>query len=725
MSRIVAGSHFRGQEWLVAGALLVAVLLAYQPVWQGGFIWDDAAHVTRPELRSWQGLWRIWSDVTAAPQYYPLLHSAFWLEHKLWGSAPLGYHLVNILLHAFSAVLVALVLRRLAVPGAYLAAAIFALHPVHVESVAWITEQKNTLSAMFYLAAMLVYLHFDQTRKKSLYSCALALFILGLLSKTTAATLPAALLVIFWWQRGKLSWRRDVLPLLPLFVLGAVAGVFTAWVERKLIGAEGADFAISLVDRCLIAGRAIWFYLGKLFWPAELIFVYPRWQVSSAVWWQYLFPAATLLLLAGLWAVRRRWRAPLAALLFFVGTLFPALGFFNVFPFIYSFVADHFQYLASLGIITLASAGIALLLDRWRLSSRPAGYILCLVLLATLATLTWRQSRTYADIETLYQTTIVGNPDCWMARNNLANTWVGQGKWDKAIVQYRKALAVKPNYVDAHVNLGVALERRGRLDEAIAHYRQALAINPNFVNAYVNLGAALERQGRLDEAAAQCRKALEIAPNCVGAHVNLGMVLRRQGRLDEAIAQYLKALAISSSADAHVNLGAVLAWQGKFDEAAAHFRQALEIDPTHTRARQNLDVILSDEQRVLQTLAAQRTSLLQQPGNVPLLNDTAWLLATSPHASVRNGEEAVELARRAWKLSGDKEPAVLGTLAAAYAEAGQFSEATETARKAIALARQQKKQELLESINAKLSFYRAGTAYRQPPSPPAEKPTRP
>ncbi len=222
----------------MAAALVIVVLLVYQPAWQGGLIWDDDAHVTRPELRSWGGLYRIWFDLGATQQYYPLLHSLFWIEYKLWGDATLGYHLVNILLHATAAVMAAAVLRRLKVPGAYLAAAIFALHPVQVESVAWITEQKNTLSAVFYLAAAMLYLRFDQTRKTPLYAGALALFVICLLSKTVTATLPAALLVIFWWQRGRLSWERDGLPLIPFFILGAVAGLFTAWVERTLIGAE-------------------------------------------------------------------------------------------------------------------------------------------------------------------------------------------------------------------------------------------------------------------------------------------------------------------------------------------------------------------------------------------------------------------------------------------------------------------------------------------------------
>ena len=441
-----ATRSFARQQWLFAAALLVAVLLAYQPAWQGGFVWDDDSHVTKPELRSWHGLYRIWFELGATPQYYPLVCTTFWVEHKLWGDATLGYHLVNLLLHATSALLVALVLRRLAIPGAYLAAAIFALHPVCVESVAWITELKNTLSGVFCLTALLSYLRFDQTRKTSLYLGALGLFVLALLSKTAIVMLPVALLVIAWWQRGRLSWRRDVLPAVPFFLASAAAGLLTVWVEREIVGAQGTSFQMTVVERCLLAGRVIWFYLGKLFWPTGLTFFYPRWQVSQAVWWQYLFPAAALLLGAGLWMLRGRWRGPLAGLLFFVAMLFPVLGFFGVFYFTYSFVADHFQYLASLGVIALVSAGVALLLGRWGLWRRPVGYAVCFTLLATLGVLTWRQCWMYADLETFYRTTIDRNPACWMAHNNLGPLLVARGRVDEAIAQYRKALEIKPDY---------------------------------------------------------------------------------------------------------------------------------------------------------------------------------------------------------------------------------------------------------------------------------------
>ena len=342
MQRQSASPATRASNGWTAALILGLTFACYWPALNGGLVWDDSAHVTRAELQSGAGLWRIWSDPHATQQYYPLLHSAFWIEHRLWGDATLGYHLANVLQHATAACLLVLILRRLNVPGARVAGLLFAVHPVCVESVAWISEQKNTLSLVFYLTAALAYLRFDRDRRHPsahrAYLLASLLFILALLTKTVTATLPAALLVVFWWRRGRISWRRDVVPLVPWFVLAIASGLFTAWVERRLIGAEGAAFDLTLAQRCLLAGRAIWFYLGKLLWPVHLVFVYPRWDVKTAAagWTGYL--ALSVLVTAALWILRRRMRGPLAAWLFFVGSLFPALGFLNVYPFLFSCV---------------------------------------------------------------------------------------------------------------------------------------------------------------------------------------------------------------------------------------------------------------------------------------------------------------------------------------------------------------------------------------------------
>ena len=453
----------------VVALIFGLTVLAYVPALRGGMLWDDEAHVTRPDLRSLDGLWRIWTDLRATQQYYPLLHSAFWAECQLWGDATLCYHLTNVLQHALAASLFYLILRRLRIAGALLAAVVFALHPVHVESVAWITEQKNTLSALFYLAAALIYLRFDEKRSGWFYGLATTLFILGLLSKTVTATLPAALLVVFWWRRGHLSWKRDVTPLIPWFMLGAAGGLFTAWGERKFLGAEGAAYDLTLLQRCLLAGRVVWFYLGKLFWPARLMFIYPRWEVSASLWRQYLFPIAAMALGAGLWLIRGRTRAPLAAFLFFVGTLFPVLGFFNVYPFVYSFVADHFQYLASLGIIAAVCAGLVRVLQ---LFPRWAGVTTSTALVAMLFALTWRESGIYGDVQGLYRATIARNPDCWLAYNNLAIELQQAGQTPEAVENLQQALRINPACAEAHRNLGVALQHSDP-DAAREHFAQA------------------------------------------------------------------------------------------------------------------------------------------------------------------------------------------------------------------------------------------------------------
>ena len=335
---------------------------------------------------------------------------------------------------------------------------------------------------------MLVYLHFDETRKPRLYAAALALFVLAVASKTVTATLPAALLVIFWWQRGTISWRRDVQPLLPWFGLGIVAGLFTAWVERKYIGAQGMEFELTAVQRFLIAGRVPWFYASKLLWPENLIFMYPRWEVSPTVSWQWLYPLATVGLIVVLWLFRDRWRGPLACWLLFVGTLVPVLGFLNVYWFIFSFAADHLQYLATPALIVLAAAGIELAIVRLQPNLRWIGNLFCLGLLGVLGTLTAQHVQTFTDNTTLYKTTIACNPQSWLAHLNLGIMLYNDGQVDEAIAQYQQAIDIKPQCLQAQNNLGNSLARLGRLNEAVDHLEAAARISPDSSTIHNNLG---------------------------------------------------------------------------------------------------------------------------------------------------------------------------------------------------------------------------------------------
>jgi Flp pilus assembly protein TadD len=549
--------HRVAGSWISGALLLIATFAAYLPSWNGKPIWDDDHHLTTPALQSVHGLVQIWTTPDAAQQYYPLVHTAFWVAHRLWGDLPLGYHLLNIMLHAASAILIVKILQQLKIKGAWLAAGIFALHPVQVESVAWISELKNTLSGVFFFASILAYLGFDRNRNWKSYLISLTFFILGLLSKTAIAPLPVALLTIFWWKRGKLGWKKDFAPIIPFFVVGMAMGLFTAWVERTyIIGGDAPAFNLSVIERFLVAGRVMWFYLGKLIAPGNLTFIYPRWNVSQSAWRQYLFLLATGVTVFVLWMLRKRTRAPFACLLFFLAMLFPALGFFNIYPFQFSFVADHFQYLACLGPITLASAGACLIFEQVRPAGRFSRKINAAgggTLMLVLGVFVWRQCGMYADIEKLYRTTLERNPACWLAYNNLGVVYLHQGRLGEAAGYFIKSLEFKPDYSLAHNNLGIALEQTGRMDEAIIHFRKAIDIKPDYPDAFNNLGTTLCRAGKADQAIGYLQKAAELEPDNVEPLVNLGHAYFLNGMPAQAIPYYERASSISPSNLAPLN----------------------------------------------------------------------------------------------------------------------------------------------------------------------------
>jgi tetratricopeptide (TPR) repeat protein len=585
-----------------AAAVVAATFLAYLPSLAGELIWNDADYVTSPALQSARGLWRIWTKMGATQQYYPLLHSFFWAQHRLWGDAPLGYHLVTLSLHALSAVLFALVLRGLlagsAAPASlagfeWLAAILFALHPVHVESVAWISEQKNTLSLALYLGSALAYLSFDRDRSARAYRAAFALFLLSLLCKTVTATLPAALLVAIWWMRGRLDWKRDLRPLVPWLLAAAAAGLFTSWVERTFVGAHGGDFEVSPAGRLLVAGRAVWWYAATLAWPFGLNFIYPKWPVDPSRAAAWLFPAGAAAAAALLWMLRGRSRAPLAAYLFFVGSLLPALGFVNLYGARYSWVWDHWQYLPDLGPIALASGGIFLLWRRLPESFRwlvPAGTVLAIL---ALASLTWDHCAMFHDNETLYLRTLERNPGSWMAHNNLGLAWSKlPGRADDAVAQYQEALRLKPDVAETHTNLGrLWAEEPGRLDDAIGELREAIRINPSYSDAHFYLGNALVQKGDLAGAVPEFEAALKFDPGLAEASNNLGMVLCRQGLVPEGLARIEAALRIQPDfVQAHFARGAALLQLGRRQEAASEFERVLVLRPGFAPAEQMLRV---------------------------------------------------------------------------------------------------------------------------------------
>ncbi|HZZ20272.1 MAG TPA: tetratricopeptide repeat protein, partial [Opitutaceae bacterium] len=442
----------------------------------------------------------------------------------------------------------------------------------------------NTLSAVFYILAALAYLRFDRERTARWHAAALLLFTFALLSKSVTATLPAALLVLVWWRRARISAKRDLAPLLPFLALGAIMGFVTAHLERVHVGASGSSFELGPAGRLLVAGRALWFYLAKIVWPADLTFIYPRWTLDASSPAQWFFPVSALVVLACFWFVRGRTRAPLAAGLLFAGTLFPALGFVNLFPFLYSFVADHFQYLA-MAMVAAAAAAAASSAGRMAGISR----LVCFGVTLLLGLLTWRQCRAYESSESLWRATIERNPVCWMAFNNLAVDDLKADRVDAAIAHVTEGLRLKPDNAAAHATLGEAMGRQGRPLPALREYERALELEPYNAAAHTNLADTLLGLGRIDESMAHFRSALEVNPESAKAMSGLGEAYLRRGDTDLAIEELGRSLgADPADASVHANLGTALMIKGRTQEATVQYEVGVGLDPALLVAQYNL-----------------------------------------------------------------------------------------------------------------------------------------
>ena len=546
--------------------LVLAVILAYSPVWQAGFIWDDDDHVTaNPCIVGPLGLKEIWT--TSAARYYPLVLTTFWVEHALWGLVPLPYHLVNILMHGACAVVLWRVLCSLQVPGAWLGAALWAVHPVQVESAAWITEMKNTESGFFFLLSILFFVRWLKARDligptggRWNYALTLLFAALAMASKSSTVVLPLVLCLCAWWVEGRWQWR-NLVKIGPVFLMSTAAAVLAMWSVEIYGGTHDPQWAQSWPERLITVGNVFWFYLGKLVWPHPLIFIYPRWVIDAGQALSYLPLLAMIIVLFLLWLKRGTWSRPLFfSLAYFVAALLPVLGLVNHFFLRYSFVADHLQYLAGMGPLALAGAGLAkfgdLVIPRklWLQSS------LCTGLLLTLGIMSWQRTWAYESAEKIWTNTLAKNPNCWMAYNNIGTALLSNGALDEAIAQCQKALQINPNCAEAYANIGWALVQEGYVDQGIIRLQKALEIEPADAEAHNNLGIALSQKGRVIEAITEFQKALEINPYYPEAYNNLGISLNRMRQVDEAIAQFQEALRLKPDyGDAQNNLAKVQA----------------------------------------------------------------------------------------------------------------------------------------------------------------------
>jgi tetratricopeptide (TPR) repeat protein len=553
---------------LPASALLVILVLVYIPALRGGFIWDDDDHFTaNPHLVGVDGLVTIWTSTKAI--YYPLTLTTWWVMRQLFDLWPFPYHAITLFLHGANALLFIALLRRLAIPGAWLAGALFALHPVHVESVAWATELKNTQSGLFFLLALHAWLTSEERREasapwKSAWVLAILAAIAAILSKPSTVPLPGVLLVLARWRTTRLT-PGDFLRTIPFMLLAILSALWTIYEQKHHSNAKGPEWDQSFVERLLIAGKAFWFYIGKFLWPAELVFIYPRWDLSQAtpLWhlgWLAAVATPLLCIYRCLYQKRELTRHLATIILLYGGLLFPILGFFNVYFFRFSFVADHFAYLASLPLLAGAGALAARVVGLFDREFRTPAWMLLALLPLACAVQSHRETHKYADEETLWRVTLARNPNAWIGWNNLGYELTRQGRFEEALPLFQAAIALKPNYEEAHNNLGFALLELGRPEAAIAPLREAIRHREPYPDALLNLGNALAGVGQLEEAATLYEQVIILLP---------------------------------SDADAHLNFGSILAARGEITRAEAHLARSVQLDPANTKATERLAIIRS------------------------------------------------------------------------------------------------------------------------------------
>jgi tetratricopeptide (TPR) repeat protein len=760
----------------VVVCLLIALITAgvYWPVAKQGFInFDDPDYVSgNPRVQAGLTLGSVQWAFTSfyASNWHPLTWLSHMLDCQIYGLRPGGHHVTSLLLHVVNSLLLFGLLKRLT--GAFwrsaLVAALFALHPLHVESVAWVSERKDVLSAFFFMLTLWAYARYAEVQSpkskvQSLnsgvwYVAALVLFALGLMSKPMLVTLPFVLLLLDYWPLGRfqLATAKPPLPAtaqrvtltriavekIPFFALSALSCVLTFLVQRAcgaMIPLAKTPFELRVANALVAYAR----YLGKTFWPAKLAVFYPYSHLSVDSW--QVMGAALLLLIATVAIVLAARKQPclLIGWLWFLGTLVPVIGLVQVGK---QALADRYTYLPHIGLFILIVWGSAAVIARLR-RPRLISVVAAGLAVAGCGIITSRQLSYWRDTKTLFQHAVAVTSRNFVAYAVVGNALVEEGKLPEAIEQCRKSLEIAPDYPEAHNTLGNIYGKQGKYDEAIASYRaaatdlsyadprngmadvlikqgkfaeaeaqcrEALQLAPMHLPAMFSLATALHKQGKLDEAAEYYRRILELKPELFTPRRYLGNILVAQGKPDQAIPQLLMALKTQpKDADTHVVLGVVLLDKNRIDEATAQFLEATRLQPTNALANYQLALIHQSRKETSASIDCYRKALKAQPDWPESLNNLAWILAANRDATLRNGAEAVVLAERACKLTDYKEGLFVGTLADAYAEAGRFPEAVSAAEKARSLALAAGQKEIAQKNQELLELYRAGHAYHE------------
>ena len=666
---------------VLAGAALivVAACLAYFPSLRGEFILDDNMLLTdNPLIKASDGLYRFWCT-TEPIDYWPVSNTTLWIEWRLWGMHSTGYHVTNLVLHVVAALLIWVVLGRLSIPGAFLAALLFAVHPVNVESVAWVGQRKSLLALLFFLLSILWYVKAEtasrlQARMSLLmtdrwYWLSLVGFILAMLSKVSVAVLPLILLLIVWWVRP--LTRRDLVRMTPFLLAAVVLLRVNLWFRTHGIETEIRSASYGFTERLLGAVGVVWFYLYKALLPVNLIFLYPEWHVHADQWQWWLPLVAAVATTCVLWRYRRGWsRPPLLAWGYFCVALVPVMGFSDVGFMQPLVVADHYQDVALIGVVALVSAGWATWQRRVHGQARWALNAVAVAVAGMLSVLTWQQSSLYSNAMKLYQATLEKNPDSSMAHNNLGFALLQAGRPQEAMGHFEQALRVTPDYFDARNNLGFALLEAGRPQEASTHVEQALRIEPNSPQANYNMGRVLFQTGRLQEAIEYDQRAVRLKPDFPEAQYDLGVALAQAGQLQEAIGHYQQALRLKPDyPEAHYNLGTALVRARQLQDAIEHYQQALQLKPDYAEAHNNLGGVLFETGRPQEAIAQYEQALRLKPDFPEAHSNLGRALLQA-----RQLHEAIEHFQRAVQLTPDS-PEAHNDLGVALTDAGQLQDA--------------------------------------------------